>query len=110
MPRLYTLGFPHNNCGGWCCKMGLAQARHLLNVMPDRFRWHEEQERQVREAIGPSAGTALRFRGGGRSRPVTLQQFREIQDRQPMLFEGHGWGCGGGCAIDDEPDDTEDLE
>jgi hypothetical protein len=103
VPRLYDLGFPHNNCGGYCCKMGLAQAARLLETMPERYEWFEERERRAMETIGPTASPSLRFRSKGRVRPVTLKQFRLIQERQPRLFEGYGWGCGGGCAIDDEP-------
>ena len=43
-PRLYDLGFPHNNCGGFCVKAGVAQFWHLSRVLPDRYRYHENQE------------------------------------------------------------------
>jgi 3'-phosphoadenosine 5'-phosphosulfate sulfotransferase (PAPS reductase)/FAD synthetase len=100
-PRLYALGFPHNNCGGFCCKMGLAQARHLLQTMPGRYAEHERREREVMAAIGPTARPFLRDRRGGRTRGVTMQEFRERLEREPELFADHGWGCGGGCAVDD---------
>lgn len=45
IPRLYTLGFPHNNCGGFCVKAGKAHFLHLLSTLPDRYRYHEERER-----------------------------------------------------------------
>jgi hypothetical protein len=99
-PRLYRLGFPHNNCGGFCVKMGLAQARHLLETMPDRYRWHEARERAAMAAIGPTARPFLRLRSGGRTRGITMARFRELVERQPMLAMDDGWGCGGGCAID----------
>lgn len=100
VPRLYDLGFAHGNCGGYCCKMGLGQASHLLDVMPKRFAWHEQEERKAREAIGPSAIPALRFRSDGRSRRLTMEDFRRLKQEQGLLFDSHGWGCGGGCAID----------
>jgi len=98
-PYLYTLGFNHNNCGGFCCKMGHAQARHLLAVLPDRYREHEEEERRLLAEI-PTTRPFLRYRSRGRTRGVTMEQFRKIVEQQPMLFDDHGWGCGGGCAID----------
>lgn len=98
-PRLYKLGFPHNNCGGFCVKMGLAQARRLLEVLPDRYRQHEEEERRTM-AENPKARPFLRFRSKGRTRGVTMAEFRRIAEQQPSLFDDHGWGCGGGCAID----------
>lgn len=80
-PRLYDMGFPHANCGGYCCKMGLAQAKHLLGVMPDRFAWHEKQEKAALEIIGSSAVPALRLRSKGRSRRLTLEEFHQIQEQ-----------------------------
>jgi 3'-phosphoadenosine 5'-phosphosulfate sulfotransferase (PAPS reductase)/FAD synthetase len=41
-PNLYKMGFPHNNCGGFCVKAGHAQFALLLKTMPDRFAWHEQ--------------------------------------------------------------------
>ena len=37
LPRLYDYGFPHNNCGGFCCRAGLTQFATLLSVFPERF-------------------------------------------------------------------------
>jgi hypothetical protein len=98
-PRLYQLGFPHNNCGGFCVKMGHAQARHLLATMPERYAWHEEQERAILVEI-PRTKPFLRFRTKRRTRGVSLREFRKILEQQPHLFDADGWGCGGGCAID----------
>ena len=33
-PRLYDLGFKHNNCGGFCVKAGYGHFHHLLLTMP----------------------------------------------------------------------------
>lgn len=100
-PNLYALGFPHNNCGGYCCKMGLAQANHLLRTIPARYAWNESQEERAMAKIGPTAKPSLRYRSNGSTRGVTLREFRRIQEQQSMLFDEHGWGCGGSCAIDD---------
>lgn len=108
-PRLYAMGYPHNNCGGWCCKMGHAQARHLLRTLPDRYRWHEGREADAMAAIGPTARPFLRTRVGGVTRGVTMREFRELCESLPLLdgiAEEDGWGCGGGCAVDDEEEGT----
>lgn len=44
-PRLYKMGFAHNNCGGFCIKSGQAQFKKLYKEFPERFLYHEERER-----------------------------------------------------------------
>lgn len=51
IPRLYKMGFPHNNCGGFCVRAGISQFVHLLEQMPERYRKHERKEQQFREWI-----------------------------------------------------------
>jgi len=36
-PRLYDMGFPHNNCGGFCIKAGMAHFKLLYERMPERL-------------------------------------------------------------------------
>jgi len=74
-PRLYELGFSHNNCGGACVKAGIRQWTQLLRVFPERYRWHEEQEEQTRLAIGKDIAI-LRDRTGGSTKPLTLRELR----------------------------------
>jgi hypothetical protein len=102
-PRLYVLGFPHNNCGGFCVKAGHRAFRLLHRVLPQRFAYHAGQEREAMQAIGTDA-TVLRDRDLGASTRLTLQDFAK-RCAQPELFEqadelfGEFGGCG--CAIDD---------
>lgn len=101
-PRLYALGFGHNNCGGMCVKMGLGQARHLLFALPEVYRSHEAREADAMAKIGPTARPFLRDRRGGKTQGVTMREFRERLEREPSLFQDHAvGGCGGGCAIDE---------
>lgn len=51
-PRLYELGFAHNNCGGFCVKAGQAHFANLLKQLPERYAFHEEQERALRKVVG----------------------------------------------------------
>jgi len=101
-PRLYKMGFPHNNCGGFCIKAGHAQFALLLRTMPDRYRWHEEWEARVRadqEARGIVPSSVLYHRRGGPRQRVTLREFREQMEQQPELLDASDWG-GCGCAVD----------
>ncbi|MEU1811055.1 hypothetical protein [Micromonospora aurantiaca (nom. illeg.)] len=73
-PRLYGLGFSHNNCGGVCVRGGQRHWLTLLRVLPDRFAQAERQEQQLRDQLGDVA--ILRERRGGVSRPLTLRELR----------------------------------
>ncbi len=95
-PRLYGMGFPHNNCGGFCVKAGQAHFANLLRVMPERYAWHEEQEEALREKVGDHS--IMRDRSNGGSAPLTMKQLRE-RIQQQGEFDGFDWG-GCGCAVE----------
>lgn len=102
-PKLYKLGFAHNNCGGFCVKAGHSQFALLLRTMPDRYRWHEEQEERVRHiqrvhGVVPSSVLYHRRGGQGRVR-ITLREFRELAEREPELLEQDDLARGCGCGL-----------
>jgi 3'-phosphoadenosine 5'-phosphosulfate sulfotransferase (PAPS reductase)/FAD synthetase len=83
-PRLYEMGFKHNNCGGFCVKGGHGQFAHLLRTMPDRYSYHEERERQFRARVGKDVAI-LRDRRNGTLKPLTLEAFRHrVEASQPI--------------------------
>jgi len=104
-PRLYEMGFPHNNCGGFCVKAGQAQFRLLLKRMPERYAWHEQQEERMRQMLGKDVAI-LRRVGQGKTVPLTLRQLREETERsghsRPMDSVTETWG-GCGCFVDVSP-------
>jgi len=104
LPKLYKLGFQHNNCGGFCIKAGHANFKHLLETMPERYAEHEREEESLREYLDSDVAV-LRDRTGGESKPLTLRNFRlRLEDKnaqQPMLFDEFDWG-GCGCFTDGE--------
>lgn len=51
-PRLYKLGFGHNNCGGFCVKAGLGHFKILYEKLPHRYLAHEEKEQELKEKYG----------------------------------------------------------
>ncbi|MCM2424145.1 hypothetical protein [Streptomyces sp. RKAG293] len=73
-PRLYELGFSHNNCGGVCVRAGQRQWKHLLATLPDRYARAESEENELRDQLGDVA--ILRDRRGGTSRPLPLSALR----------------------------------
>lgn len=92
-PRLYGLGFAHNNCGGVCVKAGHAQWAHLLRVFPERFALAERKEAAMRADLGDV--TILTDRAGdGIKKPLTLTAFRErLNDHPQITFDDWNAGC-----------------
>ncbi|MQY11482.1 hypothetical protein SRB5_16010 [Streptomyces sp. RB5] len=82
-PRLYELGFSHNNCGGTCVRARVRQWKHLLDVMPDRYAYAEQQEEDLRRLLGPV--TILRRRRKGVATPLSLADLRHEHQAAPML-------------------------
>lgn len=95
-PRLYGMGFAHNNCGGFCVRAGHAHFRTLLREMPERYAEHEAREQDLRDHLGKDV-SILRDREFGDTRPMTLREFRENvesgNDGQGILFGVGGCGC-----------------
>jgi 3'-phosphoadenosine 5'-phosphosulfate sulfotransferase (PAPS reductase)/FAD synthetase len=99
-PRLYKLGFSHNNCGGFCIKAGEGHFANLLRTLPERFAHHEAQEEAFNAARpGRKRQTVLAplVEVGGKLKrvPVSLKEFREKIEAggQPDMFGGNGCGC-----------------
>lgn len=98
-PRLYALGFAHNNCGGACVKAGQAQWAHLLRVFPDRYASWEQHEQNMRADLDKDVAI-LRDRTGGTTRPLPLTVLRQrIEASTPGGFDALDWG-GCGCFTD----------
>lgn len=96
-PRLYDLGFAHANCGGFCVRGGQGHFRHLLEVFPERYAYHEEQEQALREYLGKDVAI-LRDRRGGKVRPMTLREFRHRLQGDPGSIDPDDLMDIGGCG------------
>jgi len=96
-PRLTEMGFPHNNCGGFCIKAGHAQFAHLLRSMPERYAYHEAKEAEWQQVTGLKY-TVLSDRHGGKRTPLSLVEFRHRI--QVGMFDETDWG---GCGCFTEP-------
>lgn len=95
-PRLYDLGFKHNNCGGFCIKSGQAQFRLLLEKFPDRYKYHEDMEQKIIKHLGKRV-TILRITRDKIKHNITLKEFREHIEKGGD-FDKYEWG-GCGCAV-----------
>lgn len=97
-PRLYAMGFPHNNCGGFCVKAGQAHFAHLLKTMPERYAFHEQKEEALRARVGKDYSILNDRRGDGKKKTLTLRQLRERIEAGES-FDRNDWG-GCGCSLE----------
>jgi hypothetical protein len=96
-PRLYDMGFPHNNCGGFCVKAGHAHFAHLFRMMPERYAYHEKKEEEMRALVGDYS--ILRDRRGGKPKAFPLKKLRQIIEADLRDYDTDDWG-GCGCSVE----------
>lgn len=101
IPKLYKLGFPHNNCGGRCVRAGISHWVHLYRTLPSRFKeWEDEEQLTMKELTerGIEPLSILKDRRGGTTKSMTLIELRHRIEAGEKLPE-HDWGgCGCGGA------------
>lgn len=96
IPRLYKKGFSHNNCGGFCVRAGQGHFITLLREMPERYKYHEEKEQEMREFLDRDDVSILTRTKNGIKENLTLKQLREEYERggeQIDMFDIGGCGC-----------------
>lgn len=104
LPRAYSDGFPHNNCGRRCVRAGISHFVHLYKTDPKQFLdWElEEQRTQIdffNRNIQSGEFTVLKDRRGGKTSPMTFKQLRHrILNQDPTLPKDDWGGCG--CAVE----------
>lgn len=77
-PRLYAMGFPHNNCGGRCVKQGIREWQRLALNFPERFAEVRDWEQAQRAKGGARADYAIcRDQTGGDVKPLTLAEIEQ---------------------------------
>lgn len=91
-PRLYAMGFDHNNCGGFCVKAGQAAFKNLLLKMPERYAYHEAKEQEIRAFLGKDV-SMMTDRRGGKKKPLTMTALRERIEAGLPIDEEEWGGC-----------------
>ena len=94
-PRLYELGFPHNNCGGRCVRQGQREWLRLKRTMPERFEevavWEQIQRTKGKTREGKAI---LKETVDGQVSPLTLRELESRQDTDQIeMFPGDNFGC-----------------
>lgn len=99
-PRLYDMGFAHNNCGGGCVRAGQGQFKKLLEVMPERFATWESKEQEIRDHLGKDV-TILTEVVNGVKKNLPLIELRKRAEANPTLIDSLDLG-GCGCFFEDD--------
>ena len=102
IPRLYTLGFAHNNCGGRCFKAGQGHFKILFEKMPYRFDELSNYEKEFRESTGKDYSIMTKMRKGVKMR-YTLEMLKEDYLEENDIDLQDIGGCG--CFVDSDMDD-----
>lgn len=95
VPRLYNMGFAHNNCGGFCCRAGQGHFTTLLKQMPERYKHYENLEKEFQEWIGKDV-TMMKKTKDGKTERYSLEDLRKDYESEPQqidLFDVGGCGC-----------------
>lgn len=92
-PRLYEMGFVHNNCGGFCVKAGQGHFANLLAKLPHVYMRHEYEQQQLFKDL-PTAKPFLRVMRNKQLYYLTLRQFREWLERGGEFDQHEQGGCG----------------
>ncbi|WP_334656698.1 hypothetical protein [Sphingomonas panaciterrae] len=99
-PRLYGMGYKHNNCGGWCVKAGQAHYANRFRVQPKRYAYDALMEQKMRAYLGADVSMLTDRRGGTGKRPMTLAEFAERLRADPgASYEYQPGESGCGCMV-----------
>lgn len=82
IPRLYKLGFAHNNCKGCCVKAGIGQYKNLLEKDPITYREIENKEEAFRNKYGKDVSILKR-----KGNVFTLKQLRMLVEGTPQQLD-----------------------
>ena len=114
-PRLYDLGFAHNNCGGFCVKAGQGHFYQLLKTMPERYAYHEMKQEELFSVLGKRR-PFIRQVVKGEKQYLSLKEFREQvealeAEKQDVSCQLDLFDIGGcGCFGDFEPSKFQQLQ
>lgn len=99
-PRLYELGFSHNNCGGGCVRAGQAQFKKLLEIMPERFAMWEAKEQEVIEHLGKEVSILTDMKDGVKRSLPLIELRRRVEEKTQLVDDLDIGGCG--CFFEED--------
>jgi 3'-phosphoadenosine 5'-phosphosulfate sulfotransferase (PAPS reductase)/FAD synthetase len=101
IPKLYKLGFSHNNCSGMCVRAGQGHFINLLKQLPERYLELEEVEKEMQRYLEKDVTILKRTKNKVREN-LSLEQLRlEYQANQMEQIDMFDIG-GCGCFVDSD--------
>jgi 3'-phosphoadenosine 5'-phosphosulfate sulfotransferase (PAPS reductase)/FAD synthetase len=97
LPKLYKMGFSHNNCGGCCVKAGQGQWARVLEEMPERYADFEKRQEDLMRDI-PTTRPFLRMTIDKKKNYLSLKDFRKHIENGKTVDTLSIGGCG--CFLD----------
>ena len=94
LPRLYKMGFAHNNCGGFCVKAGQGHFANLLLQKPEYYKECEDKEQAFFKHIG-KVRPFMKRTTNGETDYISMKDLRESIEAggQIDMFDVGGCGC-----------------
>ncbi len=87
IPRLYEMGFPHNNCGGRCVAQGQKEWKRLQLYFPERFKEVEDWEEKMRNKLGKTKDRSI-------LKNTTLKELaKKGENQMPMFTAEDSYSC-----------------
>ena len=99
LPRLYEMGFEHNNCRGGCVKAGIGAFVSLFQQDRGVFDEWKQGEEEMRELVGQNVSILTDRRGGERI-PMTLATLQTRIESGEQFPTAKRFACG--CFSTDE--------
>ncbi len=85
IPRLYKMGFSHNNCGGRCFRQGIGGWQRLKAHFSERFNETRDWEQVQRSNDDARKDYAIcRDQSGKKVTPLTLLEIEQMEEPLPM--------------------------
>lgn len=106
LPRLYEMGFSHNNCGGFCVKAGLKHFKKLREVLPKVYDYHSEKYEEIALLL-PTAKPFLKKTVNKVQSYLTLKEYGAMLDSETPIediVEESQCGCFSGYNPQDDAD------
>ena len=89
IPRLYKMGFPHNNCGGRCVRQGASEWVRLIKHFPDRFQEVKEWENDNQTVDTPRENRTI-IKGISLT---DLEKKNKTTQIDMFTYQGDEYGC-----------------
>jgi 3'-phosphoadenosine 5'-phosphosulfate sulfotransferase (PAPS reductase)/FAD synthetase len=87
IPRMYKMGYPHNNCGGRCIAQGRATWKRTQHFFPERYQEVQDWEEKMEKWLPTAKGKTI-------VKGTSLKELAKVgQDQMSMFTAEDSYGC-----------------